>query len=51
MLVFGPGGGVGGSRGVEVDLWRLSAGRGGRDVVDVVVWVLKVSRSAVVGCG
>ena len=51
MLVFGPGGGVAGVGGVEVGLWRLSAGRGGRDVVDVVTVWLEVSRSAAVGLG
>ena len=51
MLVFGSGGGVVGAGRVEVGLWRLLAGRGGRDVVDVVVWVLGLSRSVVAGPG
>jgi len=37
MLVFGPGGGFVGAGRVEVGFEGQSAGRGGRDVGDVVL--------------
>jgi hypothetical protein len=51
MLVSGGGGRAGTPGGAEVGLSVLFAGRGGRDVGDVVTGGLQMSRSAVAGCG